>query len=133
MEGESSILPLARIGNFGLRRMALVLPPLLMQRTIALANGAADFENLECAYAFSHVDKERKDENAHVSSDTYWPVRRTVVYHKYSLVKGRKQEIWIVIGSKSGSEDLRKQILDYEAHNIGGKSDPSPFELHLLI
>ena len=84
-------------------------------------------------YAFSHVDKEKKDENAHVTPDTYWPVRRTAIYHKYSIVKARKQEIWIIIGSRNGSEDLRKQILDYQARNIGGLSNPSPFELHLLI
>jgi hypothetical protein len=84
----------------------------------------------ECAYAFSHVDKDRK---VGVSADTYWPVRRTAVYHRYSVCPGRKRSVWIVIGSAGGSQDLRKQILDYHAQTTGYKTQPSPFELHLLI
>jgi hypothetical protein len=84
----------------------------------------------ECAYAFSHVDKSRKDG---VSDDTYWPVRHTTIYHRYSVSQTRRRSIWIIIGSAGGSQDLKKQILDYHAETIRYKNQPSPFELHLLI
>ena len=41
--------------------------------------------------------------------------------------------LWIIVGSAGGSEDLRKQILDYHAETICYQTQPSPFELHLLI
>lgn len=88
------------------------------------------YSGTECAYAFAHVDKDRK---TGVSAETYWPIRRTTVYHRYSVCAGRKRSLWIVIGSAGGSQDLKRQMLDYHAQTSSYRSQPSPFELHLLI